>query len=233
RGTVRSKRMFQRTTIARLSIGLVLGLVLAVVLHQSNTRDPNLYSNLLSQGAFGGTASASADIITSTAPVTSAASCPMGTAWSHGGCNEPCVEVPQVWPDCPGGMDNEQQCEESYSEMGCESSASSVYCCYGEGQPNNCTAMASPGNCGEGTTGEYNDLASCTASCPINGSSSSCNAVGEVCGGGYGDCCAPAFCDNVSDYGYCVTSSAASSVDPTQWCCYQGGCSAFIPSSAP
>ncbi len=201
--------MIKRVSIARLAIGFVLGAMFLVVLHQSNTRESQLYSSLLSQGAFGNfSAYASTKLIIDCAAVDdlNATECCMGSAG------------PGAYPGC---------C--AYNPSWCSSSSVS--------------------------------------------SSSSCNGAGSPCEGGYGDCCAPLVCDNVSDYGYCVSpssssvpssdsssssdgscvsdgdctdsqhvccdgycqmpdqcpSSSSSSSDPNQYCCYEGSCFPFQP----
>lgn len=246
RGTVRTKRMFQRTTIARLSIGLVLGLVLAVVLHQSNTRDPNLYSNLLSQGAFGGTASATVDAASEATVVSSAPD--EFYICACGGCVSSGMGTPGEWGTpmlnaCPSNCpDTTQWPPEIWNVCGLNvsSSVSYVYCCYESGNPSNCAQVT---ECTPGLNATtYVDDLSCLDSCDttVESSASSvfcCYGPGQpnncspqaVCGDGtVGEYPDPTSCTNG-----CVVSSA-SSVDPNQYCCMPGvpaanNCTPFQP----
>ncbi len=191
--------MFSRPTIARIAIGILLGVVLGVVLHESNTRQ--------SPVSFKG------DITTSAYYISSYSSaCAMGTAWSHGGCGIGCTEVPQVWPDCPGGIATLEECNAMYQSSCSMSSSysSSVYCCYGYGQPNNCVTAA-PGACGENST-EYADDLSCMDSCGIEPSSSS------------------EYSSDSSEY-----SSDSSESSSENYCCnvVTGSCETVVPASAP
>ncbi len=90
RGRVRPKRMFSRAAIARVSIGLVLGLVLGVVLEQANTRNNDLYGQLLGQGAFGADNSATVPSSFFTSSYTSSSCHQAGDNCDDGGgCCDP------------------------------------------------------------------------------------------------------------------------------------------------
>jgi hypothetical protein len=99
--------MVQRADIARLLIGITLGLVLGVVLHQSGARQNDLYRGLLSQGAFGADTSGCG-----------------ASAYSHGGCGMDCVPV----SGCDGGYATLQECNDVYQAQ----CASSLSVCIGD-----------------------------------------------------------------------------------------------------
>jgi hypothetical protein len=185
-----AKSSIVRTTIARLSIGLVLGLVLGVVLHQSNTRTPLLYTNLLSQGAFGAFESQKfdssmsvdctvVDDLNATAccidvgPPYSPACCAYNPSW--------CSSSSSSW--CSGDTDGDGDCDDDPAHVCCDgvcqlpdmcsssSSSAQQYCCAFDGTG----CIAAPGNdpgndaCDQNNTGFDTDT--CNDACASSSSS--------------------------------------------------------------
>ncbi len=261
RGTVRSKRMFSRTTLARLSIGLVLGVVLGAVLYQSNTRDPALYATLLSQGAFG----APGDVVVTSATTVEVGSC------MKAGCvpssADPLCYVPDGTPcSGPPGMTG-CQCGAGSCVMNCVAVSSSSscnpvddlnasQCCIDSGppysdsccayNPNWCSSSSSvscdpvddlnASQCCIDSGPPYSD--SCCAYnpnwCPSSSSSSSECEFDDDCTDSQHVCC-----DGVCQMpDLCYSSSSSSSSQDLQYCCVAnqpaaGNCQPFSPSPAP
>jgi hypothetical protein len=214
--------MFSRTTLARLSIGLVLGVVLGAVLYQSNTRDPALYATLLSQGAFG----APGDVVVTSATTVEVGSC------MKAGCvpssADPLCYVPDGTPcSGPPGMTG-CQCGAGSCVMNCVAVSSSSSC--------NPVDDLNASQCCIDSGPPYSD--SCCAYnpnwCPSSSSSSSECEFDDDCTDSQHVCC-----DGVCQMpDLCYSSSSSSSSQDLQYCCVAnqpaaGNCQPFSPSPAP
>jgi hypothetical protein len=203
--------MIKRVSIARLAIGFVLGAMFLVVLHQSNTRESQLYSSLLSQGAFGNfSAYASTKLIIDCAAVDdlNATECCMGSAG------------PGAYPGCcaynPSWCSSSSVSSSSSTDCTIVDDLNATQCCIDIGPPYSGSCCAYNPTWCPSSSSESSDSSSSSddGSCV---SDDDCTDSQHVCCDGY--CQMPDQCP----------SSSSSSSDPNQYCCYEGSCFPFQP----
>jgi hypothetical protein len=172
--------MVNRHDIARVSIGIILGLLLGVVVEQSNRQYSSIYAGILSQGAFGAFESSVAasidckvvddlnatDCCINSGPPYSAACCAYNPNWcassssSSSGC-------------CSGDTDCDGTCDDDPAHVCCDgvcqlpdmcpsssSSSAPTYCCAFDGSGCIQAPDNDPGNdaCDQNHTGYTDDM---------------------------------------------------------------------------